>query len=323
MHHRAIVVLLAGALACTQGTETEPQTHEPEAIEADQALRSSANLNHVRRDLLAADAALSASTARQGLVDGLVPGFTGDVIFLTRGQPIIQGRREVAELLATEPTGTIMHWHALRTDVSADGRRGYTMGRAEITRPGAAVAYAKYLASWRKASSGEWRIAAYVRDASPQTADVVPPGFETPSNRHYASFPRPRGSAKEARLLDADRAFAALSVAQGAAAAFGAFAASDAVVLALSDLMVWGPEAILEYYTAAIPPTDQLDWTPLLADVAHTGDFGFTVGTGVYRYAPPDGPAQLFYSKYLTIWRRQAGGDWKYVADGGNSSPAP
>ena len=30
-----------------------------------------------------------------------------------------------------------------------------------------------------------------------------------------------------------------------------------------------------------------------------------------------------FYTKYLTIWRRMSDGQWRFVADLGNSRPAP
>ena len=36
-----------------------------------------------------------------------------------------------------------------------------------------------------------------------------------------------------------------------------------------------------------------------------------------------DGMLRVRYSKYLTIWQKQPGSDWKFVADIGNGSPAP
>jgi len=33
--------------------------------------------------------------------------------------------------------------------------------------------------------------------------------------------------------------------------------------------------------------------------------------------------AGTFYSKYLTIWQKQNTGEWRFVADEGNSRPAP
>ncbi len=39
-----------------------------------------------------------------------------------------------------------------------------------------------------------------------------------------------------------------------------------------------------------------------------------------YRAAPN---AEVNYGKYVTIWKKQADGTWKFVVDVGNKSPAP
>jgi ketosteroid isomerase-like protein len=59
-----------------------------------------------------------------------------------------------------------------------------------------------------------------------------------------------------------------------------------------------------------------LEWRPVAADIAKSGDLGCTVGEATIRSLNQ-------YSKYLTIWKRQADKRWKFVADGGNLRPAP
>ena len=59
-----------------------------------------------------------------------------------------------------------------------------------------------------------------------------------------------------------------------------------------------------------------LEWWPVAAEIAASGDLGCTVGEA--RIATLN-----YYSKYLTIWRRQPDRTWKFVADGGNVRPAP
>ena len=58
-----------------------------------------------------------------------------------------------------------------------------------------------------------------------------------------------------------------------------------------------------------------LEWWPVAAEIAPSGDLGCTVGEARI-------PSLNHYSKYLTIWRRQPDGTWKFVADGGNVRPA-
>ena len=55
---------------------------------------------------------------------------------------------------------------------------------------------------------------------------------------------------------------------------------------------------------------------------AASGDLADTVGTATYTF--DDGTAhEQFYSKYLTVWIREASGAWRWLLDGGSSSPAP
>jgi len=66
-----------------------------------------------------------------------------------------------------------------------------------------------------------------------------------------------------------------------------------------------------------------LDWTPLFAGSSESGALGFTVGKAVDSITSPDGSVDRLYSKYLTLWARQADRAWRFIADGGASSPSP
>ena len=67
---------------------------------------------------------------------------------------------------------------------------------------------------------------------------------------------------------------------------------------------------------AGFPADAVLEWAPVAAEIAASGDLGCTVGRASVT-------ALHSYSKYLTIWKRQADGSWKFVADGGNARPGP
>ena len=59
--------------------------------------------------------------------------------------------------------------------------------------------------------------------------------------------------------------------------------------------------------------TDVIRWQPLRAEVAVSGDLGYT--WGVAESAPvKEGPFKP-YGIYVTIWKRQADGKWKFVYD--------
>jgi ketosteroid isomerase-like protein len=41
----------------------------------------------------------------------------------------------------------------------------------------------------------------------------------------------------------------------------------------------------------------------------------------VYTGKRADGAPEVRYSKYLTVWKKQRDGRWRYVVDGGSARP--
>jgi len=249
-----------------------------------------------RAALLAADRELARST-------DVVSAFAEDAAYLYPGVRLVRGKNAIRALLDSAGAGDLT-WTPEYADVSDDGTVGYTYG---WTR--SADQQGKYLACWRHRDGGSWIVTAYTRTRLAPGTTPAPAGPAAPA--------RPvRGPADARQLKSADSAFAALSVAHGAQAAFLSFAASEAVLLGPPGApMMHGREAIGAAF-AEFPADAVLDWAPVTADVAGSGDLGCTVGEASIV-------ARNSYSKYVTVWKRQADGSWKFVADGGNARPAP
>jgi hypothetical protein len=147
-------------------------------------------------------------------------------------------------------------------------------------------------------------------------AQPISAAFGTPTNKHRRNFPNTDAAGIAAQLLAVDADFSAASVSQSSGPAFEAFAAPNAIGVNGGEL-VFGPQALGEAFT--IGPNDVISWVPLHSDAAASGDLGFTVGDATFVF--PD--FGTFFSKYLTVWERQDTGDWKFVADFGNSRPGP
>ena len=71
------------------------------------------------------------------------------------------------------------------------------------------------------------------------------------------------------------------------------------------------------------PEGTTLTWTPVHAEMAASGDLGYTYGNYVYTAKNKEGKSVTSYGKYTSIWKKQKGGAWKVVVDMGNSSPDP
>jgi ketosteroid isomerase-like protein len=122
-----------------------------------------------------------------------------------------------------------------------------------------------------------------------------------------------------APIMAADRAFAAMAKAKGTAAAFEAYAADGAVSFGSAFEPTIGPAAI-----AASVGNGPLEWSPVDAHIAASGDLGYSWGRFKATQPGKDGAAPTpLYGKYVTIWRKQANGAWKFVLDTGAPNAPP
>jgi ketosteroid isomerase-like protein len=115
-------------------------------------------------------------------------------------------------------------------------------------------------------------------------------------------------------LVDAERAFARLSVEKGMREAFLANFTDDSIVFRP------GPVRGKPWFEQNPAPTAQLSWEPAFADIAAAGDLGYTTGPWEIRRSPNEAPAG--FGHYVTVWRKQAGGKWKMAIDIGISHAA-
>lgn len=257
-----------------------------------------------RDALLTADRSLSDKTAASGVLQGFVPALTDDAAYLYPGAPLLRGSKQIRAFLATADSILQLTWSPAFADVSADGRLGYSFGWTK-----AGVKRGKYLACWQKTGGG-WQLSAFALTQPIAVPDSVVP--QPPSAPLGAQV---RGRADAGEVRRADSAFAALSVASGAKTAFLAYAAEHAMSFGGGVQMTEGRQAIGAGFDG-FPAGAVLEWWPVAAQIAPSGDLGCTVGEAKIA-------SLNHYSKYLTIWRRQPDGTWKFVADGGNARPAP
>ena len=316
MRNLLFVCVLAGvSVACRDALS--PRDAAGAAL-SEASQRAHLDLREERASLIAAGNAVSAAIQQQGVAAALGDAFAEDVVFLGARTNTIQGRAGAVDWLTSNPLApSAIAWSVLVADVSNDGTQGYTWTTGTFTADfgtGPTEFPGVFLLYWRRAG-GEWEIAAMVFQVGGPPNDPVPSGFGTPTTKHRRNFPSTDVAAQRQAIIAADAAFSAGSVSNGSGPAFERFAAPNAI--ALSGDFVFGPEAIGQAFASA--PGDVVSWVPRFADVAASGDLGFTVGDASFDLAQsPD-----FFSKYLTIWQKQNTGEWLYVADLGNSRPAP
>jgi ketosteroid isomerase-like protein len=124
-------------------------------------------------------------------------------------------------------------------------------------------------------------------------------------------------------LAAMEDAFCAMGKSQGLLAAFKYFAAPD-VSFIDTDPRKWrGLPAVVERIGPDVPG-ESLTWSAYYTDVSDDGTMGFNYGRYEARSPGPGGKVSVHTGWFLTIWKRQPDGSWKYVMDNGAPDrPAP
>lgn len=128
-------------------------------------------------------------------------------------------------------------------------------------------------------------------------------------------------ASERAALLATDVEFSKRSVEVGAAEAFHFFLAEDAIQLPAQSNPIVGRDSIYERMKSE-GGNYVLRWEPKTAEVAQSGELGYTWGTYTLSFNDSTG-MKTVYGKYVNVWRKQPGGLWKAIIDIGNQSPVP
>lgn len=124
----------------------------------------------------------------------------------------------------------------------------------------------------------------------------------------------------EAELVEADRRLAASVQRHGLTGWITGFAPSGRMIAGGRSHV--GPEGIRRTMLPLYADTSfSITWEPNYAEVATSGDMGYTVGR-YERRSRVDGEPVVDSGTYLTVWRRQEDGTWKAKADIGNPDAA-
>ena len=115
-------------------------------------------------------------------------------------------------------------------------------------------------------------------------------------------------------LIETDKAFSNMSGAKGMKNAFIEFLDSNGVLLRPNHLPIAGANAI-DYLIQQNDSDYTLTWEPHYADVAQSGDLGYTYGVYELHLKSKD---TTIYGTYVSIWKKQKDGKWKFVLDTGN-----
>ena len=129
----------------------------------------------------------------------------------------------------------------------------------------------------------------------------------------------PTVSAGKMLLFDLEARFAK-DVLERGGAGFADWFADDGVALGNAAAPLIGKVAIQKSANWD-PKVYQLTWTPTDAMMGPSGDMGYTWGHFEGHSKDANGNPVTIKGRYMTIWRKEANGQWKVVLDAGANEP--
>lgn len=126
----------------------------------------------------------------------------------------------------------------------------------------------------------------------------------------HLAMPAPQMSPDPGSLVEAERAFARDAAEKGMRAAFLAHLGEGSVVFEP------GPVDARATWEAHGSNPGLLSWDPEHAEIAASGEMGWTTGPWEFR---PGGAADepAAFGEYASVWRKEASGAWKFAVDVG------
>ena len=126
--------------------------------------------------------------------------------------------------------------------------------------------------------------------------------------------------AEEAKLMDASRQWSALASAGKDAQAVAAYWADDAVLLQDGMPTMHGQAAARQFVDQAFKmPGFKISWEPIEAHVAASGDMGYLIERSTVIEPGAGGKPETHEMRALTVWRKDAKGNWRNVIDMSNA----
>lgn len=119
-------------------------------------------------------------------------------------------------------------------------------------------------------------------------------------------------------LLDSEKSFMQMAKDKNTRDAF-LFYLSDQAVTAEPGK---GPRRGKAHLESQEPNESWLYWYPALSEVASSGDFGYNSGPWEFRVNRDDADPVAF-GQFLSVWRKEATGQWKVLLDMGISHSKP
>jgi ketosteroid isomerase-like protein len=126
----------------------------------------------------------------------------------------------------------------------------------------------------------------------------------------------------KAEVAGMENSFCAMAKEKGLLAAFEYFAAPDVAFIDTDPRQYRGLAAVMERIGPDRPGIS-LTWSAMFTDVSDDGTLGYNWGRYELRMPGSDAKEVVRSGFFLTIWKRQSDGSWRYAMDTGSPDRPP
>lgn len=117
-------------------------------------------------------------------------------------------------------------------------------------------------------------------------------------------------------MIQAEKAFAAYSVAHSTKEAFQQFIDSNSIMFDNGK-----PVSAIEFWNKREKRPGVLNWHPQYAEISASEDFGYTTGPWTFQNSIND--SIVARGQYTTVWHLDKNGKWKFLVDFGIDNVQP
>jgi ketosteroid isomerase-like protein len=273
-------------------------------------------------DLMRVDSEFSLFAQRVGRIDGFLHYMAADALLLNRATFGPEEARAVWQ--QTDPKGLRLIWGATFADAAAAGDLGYTLGPWQREWPGpdgqVKTATGIFLTVWKRQPDDTWKFVIDGAGAGMAPDKIAALHQAMRSQPAPKAFPPAKPGPREAlekELRAVDRALSEAASVDGVRAAFSKRISDQVILLDYGAYLKTGALAALD----KVPPGQKLSWEPLFVSVGASGDLGYTWGAWHGDLTAPDGKSQPVQGLYVSVWKRDADGEWRIAASGRSTQP--
>lgn len=262
-------------------------------------------INKDLADMVQAEHDFSATAVKEGFRDSFIKYFADDGIGFS---PHPEKTREKLQKTPpqTGPRAIIFRWSTMTGDMSLAGDLGYSTGpviyedQTPAKRP---PRHGIIFSVWQKQADGTWRVVVDMGCSTPQPVAAVDSAV-TPANRKGAANKKEASNVSGPDYLDVDAEFSAAIAKDGMTAAYGKYLNED-FRFHRNEIMPITDKSSLDAYLEKLGK--KFEYKTMGGKIAASKDLAFTYGS------VNDQSTVTGY--YVHMWRKDAKGRWRLVAD--------